>query len=58
MKTVMEEKLNEIEIPDNLHERCMAGVMKARIEMKEENKTKENKVEECKEKESKIKERR
>jgi len=33
MKPMIEEKLETIEIPDNLHERCVAGAMKAKAEM-------------------------
>lgn len=37
MKSVIEEKLDEIEIPKNLHKHCVAGVMKAKSEMEERN---------------------
>ena len=37
MKPIIEEKLDAIEIPENLHERCVAGVMKAKSEMEERN---------------------
>lgn len=37
MKPIIEEKLDAIEIPKNLHERCMAGAMKAKAEMEEQN---------------------
>jgi len=37
MKPVIEEKLDAIEIPENLHERCVTGVMKAKSEMEERN---------------------
>ena len=33
MKPIIEEKLDAIEIPKNLHERCVTGVMKAKAEM-------------------------
>jgi len=33
MKPIIEEKLDAIEIPENLHERCVAGVMEAKAEM-------------------------
>lgn len=33
MKPIIEEKLDAIEIPKNLHERCVTGVMKAKTEM-------------------------
>ncbi|MBR5565325.1 MAG: hypothetical protein IKW08_04070 [Roseburia sp.] len=33
MKPIIEEKLDAIEIPNNLHERCVTGVMKAKAEM-------------------------
>ena len=33
MKPIIEEKLDAIEIPKNLHERCVTGVMKAKEEM-------------------------
>lgn len=33
MKPIIEEKLDAIEIPKNLHERCLEGVMKAKAEM-------------------------
>ena len=33
MKPIIEEKLDVIEIPKNLHERCVTGVMKAKAEM-------------------------
>ncbi len=35
MKPIIEEKLDAIEIPENLHERCVAGAMKAKSEMEE-----------------------
>ena len=37
MKPIIEEKLDAIEIPENLHERCVAGAMKAKSEMEERN---------------------
>ena len=37
MKPMIEEKLDAIEIPENLHERCVAGAMKAKSEMEERN---------------------
>ena len=37
MKLMIEEKLDAIEIPENLHERCVAGAMKAKSEMEERN---------------------
>lgn len=37
MKPIIEEKLDAIEIPENLHERCVTGVMKAKSEMEERN---------------------
>lgn len=33
MKPIIEEKLDAIEIPNNLHERCVTGAMKAKAEM-------------------------
>jgi len=35
MKPIIEEKIDAIEIPKNLHERCVAGAMKAKSEMEE-----------------------
>ena len=37
MKPIIEEKLDAIEIPENLHECCVTGVMKAKSEMEERN---------------------
>ena len=37
MKPIIDEKLDAIEIPENLHERCVAGAVKAKSEMEERN---------------------
>ena len=37
MKPIIDEKLDAIEIPENLHARCVAGAMKAKSEMEERN---------------------
>lgn len=37
MKSVIEEKLDAIEIPENLHKHCVAGVMRAKSETEERN---------------------
>lgn len=37
MKPIIDEKLDAIEIPENLHARCVAGSMKAKSEMEERN---------------------
>ena len=37
MKPMIEEKIDAIEIPENLHERCVVGAMKAKSEMEERN---------------------
>jgi len=43
MKTMMENKLEEIKIPEGLHERCAAGVRKAKQEQRMEQKQTEKK---------------
>lgn len=33
MKTILEEKMDEIRIPETLHEHCRSGVIRAKLEM-------------------------
>lgn len=35
MKESLEEKINQIEIPDALHERCISGIKQAKVEMED-----------------------
>ena len=51
MKPIIEEKLDVIEIPKNLHERCVTGVMNAKAEM--DTSLYEQKLESCRKKEDK-----
>ena len=49
MKMILEEKMDEIRIPENLHEHCRNGIIRAKLEMnsyeqKQEKDKEENKA--------------